>query len=107
MKGMKELEKDLLKLLKEGGLILYTRHGIATVGVDQVNGLFQSCQYQRNLSEQGRHEAVYYGQMLRYWQIPSLCLSRQVLSVERLKQLNWLFQMFRYRLTLFCLRSLC
>ncbi|WP_418301176.1 histidine phosphatase family protein [Lysinibacillus fusiformis] len=72
MKGMKELEKDLLKLLKEGGLILYTRHGTATVGVDQVSGLFQSCQYQRNLSEQGRHEAVYYGQMLRYWQIPIL-----------------------------------
>lgn len=72
MKGMKELEKDLLKLLKEGGLILYARHGTATVGVDQANGLFQSCQYQRNLSEQGRHEAIYYGQMLRYWQIPIL-----------------------------------
>ncbi|MFU8645768.1 histidine phosphatase family protein [Lysinibacillus sp. RSDA_15] len=72
MKGMKELEKDLLQLLKEGGLILYARHGTATVGVDQANALFQSCQYQRNLSEQGRHEAVYYGQMLRYWQIPIL-----------------------------------
>ncbi|KPN98114.1 histidine phosphatase family protein [Lysinibacillus sp. ZYM-1] len=66
------MAKDLLTLLREGGLILYARHGTATVGVDQANGTFQSCQYQRNLSEQGRQEAVYYGQMLRYWQIPVL-----------------------------------
>lgn len=72
MKGMKKMEKDLLTLLRKGGLHLYARHGTATVGVDQAYGTFHSCRYQRNLSEHGRREAVYYGQMLRYWQIPIL-----------------------------------
>lgn len=72
MEEMKKMEKGLLALMKKGGLSLYGRHGTATEGVDQPYGTFYSCQYQRNLSEQGRREAVYFGQMLRYWQIPIL-----------------------------------
>ncbi|WP_155592840.1 histidine phosphatase family protein [Lysinibacillus cavernae] len=66
------MEKDLLALLREGRLILYARHGTATVGVDRAYMTFQSCRNQRNLSEYGRREAVYFGQIMRYWQIPIL-----------------------------------
>ncbi|MFJ7732122.1 histidine phosphatase family protein [Lysinibacillus sp. NPDC097231] len=64
------LDKSLLDLLREGGFILYARHGEATVGVDQPYLNFQDCFSQRNLSEFGRREAMYFGQMLRYLQIP-------------------------------------
>ncbi|MET4560042.1 hypothetical protein ABIA69_001185 [Lysinibacillus parviboronicapiens] len=64
------MEKSLLALLKEGGFILYARHGEAKVGTDQPYFNFQNCNTQRNLSELGRSEAIYYGQMLRYLQIP-------------------------------------
>ena len=57
-------------LLREGGYILYARHGEATVGEDQPYLNFQYCYTQKNLSQTGREEAVYYGQLLRYWQIP-------------------------------------
>ena len=66
----KELEQSILDLLRAGGYILYVRHGEATVGEDQPYFNFQDCYTQRNLSDYGRREAVYYGQMLRYWQIP-------------------------------------
>lgn len=64
------MEKSLLGLLREGGFILYARHGEATVGTDQPYFNFQYCYTQRNLSALGRREAIYYGQMLRYLQIP-------------------------------------
>lgn len=64
------MEKTVQDLLREGGYILYTRHGEATVGEDQPYLNFQYCNTQRSLSEVGRREAVYYGQLLRYWQIP-------------------------------------
>ncbi len=70
------MENGLLALLRKGGLTLYARHGTATVGVDQAYGTLQCCQNQRNLSDQGRREAIYYGQMLRYWQIPILSTIR-------------------------------
>jgi len=76
MKEMKKMENGLLALLRKGGLTLYARHGTATVGVDQAYGTLQCCQNQRNLSDQGRREAIYYGQMLRYWQIPILSTIR-------------------------------
>lgn len=67
---MKYLDKSILDLLKKGGFILYARHGQATVGVDQPNLNFQDCVTQRNLSEFGRREAIYFGQLLRYFQVP-------------------------------------
>jgi len=66
------MAKPILDLLRAGGFILYVRHGEATVGVDQPYFNFQYCNTQRNLSDYGQREAVYYGQMLRYLQIPIL-----------------------------------
>jgi len=64
------LKRPLLDLLRNGGYVLYTRHGEATVGVDQPNLNFQYCFTQRNLSEMGRRQAMYYGEILRSLRIP-------------------------------------
>lgn len=61
---------SLLDLLRNGGYILYSRHSEATIGVDQPNLDFRYCFTQRNLSETGRRQAVYYGKILRDLQIP-------------------------------------
>ena len=64
------MNESLLYSLRKGGYILYARHGEATVGSDLPNLDFQDCSTQRNLSEYGRQQAIYYGEILRYWQIP-------------------------------------
>ncbi|MBG9454038.1 phosphoglycerate mutase [Lysinibacillus sphaericus] len=64
------MDKSILDLLRKGGFVLYARHGQATVGVDQPYLNFQNCVTQRNLSELGRRQAVYFGQLLRHLQIP-------------------------------------
>lgn len=61
---------SLSDLLRAGGYILYVRHGEATVGEDQPYLNFVYCFTQRNLSETGRRQAIYYGQILRYLRIP-------------------------------------
>ena len=93
--------------MRKGGLTLYARHGTATIGVDQAYGTFQSCQNQRNLSDQGRREAIYYGQMLRYWQIPILSTITTSPFVGPLKQHVWHFPTAISKLTPSCLKSLC
>jgi broad specificity phosphatase PhoE len=70
LEGDLKLNSSILDSLREGGYILYARHGEATIGNDQPNLDFQNCATQRNLSEFGRRQAVYYGEILRYWQIP-------------------------------------
>ncbi|MTK13506.1 MAG: histidine phosphatase family protein [Clostridiaceae bacterium] len=64
------MNRSSLDSLRKGGYILYARHGEATVGVDQPNLNFWDCFTQRNLSELGRRQAVYYGQILRNLRIP-------------------------------------
>lgn len=64
------MNSSLFDLLRGGGYILYAKHGEATVGEDQPNLNFLYCFTQRNLSEMGRRQAVYYGQILRNLQIP-------------------------------------
>ncbi|WHH60005.1 histidine phosphatase family protein [Petroclostridium sp. X23] len=64
------MNRSLLDLLRSGGYILYVRHGEATVGEDQPNLNFLYCFTQRNLSELGRRQAIYYGQLLRNLRIP-------------------------------------
>ena len=64
------MNSPLLDLLREGGYILYARHGEATVGEDRPGFVFRDCSTQRNLSELGRRQAVYYGQLIRALQIP-------------------------------------
>jgi hypothetical protein len=64
------LNESLLNSLRAGGYILYAKHGEATVGEDQSDLDFENCTTQRNLSEMGRRQAIYYGEMIRYLQIP-------------------------------------
>ena len=64
------INRSLLNSLREGGYILYVRHGEALVGEDQPNLNFQHCSTQRNLSEVGRRQAVTYGELLRSLRIP-------------------------------------
>lgn len=60
----------LLDSLREGRYILYSRHGEATVGEDWPDLDFRNCYTQRNLSDWGRRQAVYYGELIRGLQIP-------------------------------------
>jgi hypothetical protein len=64
------MKRALLDSLRNGGYILYVRHAEATIGKDQPNLNFQNCYTQRNLSEMGRREAVYYGHIIDNLQIP-------------------------------------
>ncbi|MCM3719546.1 histidine phosphatase family protein [Fictibacillus phosphorivorans] len=64
------MNRTLLDSLKRGGFIFYVRHGEANVGRDSPYLDFQNCLTQRNLSEKGRRQAKYYGEILRYLQIP-------------------------------------
>lgn len=64
------MNESLLNSLRKGGFILYAKHGEATVGEDLPYLNFQNCLTQRNLSEKGRRQATYYGEILRYLQIP-------------------------------------
>lgn len=61
---------SLLDLLQGGGYILYVRHGEATVGEDCPDIDFRYCYTQRNLSELGRRQSIYYGQILANLRIP-------------------------------------
>jgi phosphohistidine phosphatase SixA len=64
------LNRSLLDLLRKGGYIFYARHAEATIGRDVPNLNFQNRLTQRNLSEMGRRQAIYYGEILRYLRIP-------------------------------------
>ncbi|WP_246014465.1 histidine phosphatase family protein [Paenibacillus rhizophilus] len=61
---------SLLDSLRQGGYILYVRHGEATAGEDRPNLDFSDCSTQRNLSEEGRRQAAALGEALRRLQIP-------------------------------------
>ncbi|WP_211747241.1 histidine phosphatase family protein [Paenibacillus sp. Marseille-Q4541] len=63
---------SLVNSLRQGGYILYVRHGEATIGEDQPNLIFSDCATQRNLTEEGKRQASLYGQKLRVLQIPVL-----------------------------------
>lgn len=64
------MNNPLFNLLRNGGYILYAKHGEATAGEDQPNLNFYYCNTQRNLSEAGRGQAIYYGQLFRMLGIP-------------------------------------
>lgn len=69
-KGDKLETNPILTLLRNGGYNLYARHGEATIGEDQANINFQDCSTQRNLSEEGKRQAMAYGEALRSLYIP-------------------------------------
>ncbi|MFC4810206.1 histidine phosphatase family protein [Paenibacillus sp. GCM10023250] len=62
--------QDLAESLREGGFVLYVRHGEANVGEDRPDADFADCGSQRNLSEAGRRQAASFGQALRELRIP-------------------------------------
>lgn len=64
------MDNSFLNSLRKGGFIFYVKHGEATVGSDLPNLNFQDCLTQRNLSELGRRQAIYYGEMIQYLQVP-------------------------------------
>lgn len=64
------MNNSLLDLLRTGGYILYVRHGESNVGEDLSNLDFHLCYTQRNLSQLGRRQAIYYGSIIRSLQIP-------------------------------------
>ncbi|NLB36119.1 MAG: histidine phosphatase family protein [Clostridiales bacterium] len=64
------MNNELLDLLRSGGYILYVRHAHADVGEDLPNLDFSNCFTQRNLSQQGRRQAINYGQVLQRLNIP-------------------------------------
>ncbi|WP_442602392.1 histidine phosphatase family protein [Paenibacillus sp. KN14-4R] len=61
---------SLLASLRQGGYILYVRHGEANVGEDQPNLVFDDCSTQRNLSEEGKRQALRFGESIKNLQIP-------------------------------------
>jgi hypothetical protein len=64
------MNSSLLDLLRSGGYILYARHGEAIDGEDQYNFSFKNWYTQKNLSEEGRRQAIEYGEILRNLKIP-------------------------------------
>ncbi|WP_339149217.1 MULTISPECIES: histidine phosphatase family protein [unclassified Sutcliffiella] len=56
--------------LMNGGYILYVRHAEANVGVDLPGFSFGNCLTQRNLSNNGRMQAMMFGEYLRHKSIP-------------------------------------
>ncbi|MBO9599946.1 MAG: histidine phosphatase family protein [Cohnella sp.] len=65
----KPVDTGLLNALRQGGYILYIRHG-DTVGEDKPNLDLSDCSTQRNLSDAARKEAVKLGLTLRGLRIP-------------------------------------
>ncbi|MEC0245171.1 histidine phosphatase family protein [Paenibacillus chitinolyticus] len=64
------VNSSLLDSLRQGGYILFVRHGEATIGEDRPNLIFRDCSTQRNLSAAGRAQALLFGKTLRSLQIP-------------------------------------
>ncbi len=58
--------------LKQGGFVLYMRHGITDTSRDDVSPIvdYQDCDVQRILSEEGKRQAVKIGMMLKKAKIP-------------------------------------
>ncbi|MBQ4901187.1 histidine phosphatase family protein [Paenibacillus sp. Marseille-P2973] len=63
-------DPSLLSSLRQGGYILYVRHGEAIVGEDSPSLDFKDCSTQKNLSETGKRQAEKFGEALRSLQIP-------------------------------------
>lgn len=79
------LSPSLLNSLRQGGYVLYVRHGEATVGEDRPDLNVNDCSTQRNLSALGQDQARRFGEALRRLRIPvqkpvlasPLCRTRQ------------------------------
>ncbi|MBD3918880.1 histidine phosphatase family protein [Paenibacillus sp. PR3] len=70
MAETRSVNAELLDQLKQGGYVLYMRHGETGEDIDQPNLRFDDCSTQRNLSEAGRQSAVRLGAAVRDLRIP-------------------------------------
>lgn len=61
---------SLINQLRQGGYVLYVRHGEANVGEDQPGFSLMDCSTQRNLSVIGKEQANKYGEAFRKLNIP-------------------------------------
>ncbi|WP_374016360.1 histidine phosphatase family protein [Paenibacillus thiaminolyticus] len=61
---------SIVEALRNGGYILYMRHGEATIGQDLPHVIFDDCGTQRNLSELGKGQAQAIGQIMNKLNIP-------------------------------------
>lgn len=61
---------SVIKAIRDGGYILYMRHGDATIGQDREDLNFNDCGTQRNLSEKGKKQALAIGQIYNKLKIP-------------------------------------
>ncbi|WP_232101644.1 histidine phosphatase family protein [Paenibacillus sp. URB8-2] len=64
------MNPSILDSLRQGGYILYVRHGEATAGEDRPNLDLRDCSTQRNLSGEGRRQAAAFGEAFLRLQIP-------------------------------------
>ncbi|WP_028545639.1 histidine phosphatase family protein [Paenibacillus taiwanensis] len=64
------LNSATLNSLRNGGYVLYVRHGEANRGEDQPQIIYGNCATQKNLSEEGRKQSALYGEALRRLNIP-------------------------------------
>ncbi|MGD8189394.1 histidine phosphatase family protein [Brevibacillus ginsengisoli] len=67
---LKEGNLSIIHELRNGGYILYMRHGDATIGQDRTIVDFNDCETQRNLSEEGKKLAKAIGQIFNKLKIP-------------------------------------
>ena len=58
-----DLNKDLLKQLKDGEKLIFIRHAYAPGSGDPDNFNLNDCSTQRNLSDEGRKQAEYIGEL--------------------------------------------
>lgn len=68
--GARAVDPALLASLRQGGYILFVRHGEAPLGEDKPNLVYGDCSLQRNLSEEGKRQAVLFGETIRRLHIP-------------------------------------
>jgi phosphohistidine phosphatase SixA len=66
----RSVDSELLDQLRNGGYVLYMRHGETGQDSDQPNLQFNDCSTQRNLSVSGRQAAVKLGAVMSELQIP-------------------------------------
>ncbi len=60
-----DLNKKLFKQLEDGGKLIFIRHAYAPGSGDPNNFNLSDCSTQRNLSEEGRKQALYIGEFFR------------------------------------------
>jgi broad specificity phosphatase PhoE len=71
LQGAAQADEKVWAALKAGGHVILMRHGLTTPGVGDPEGMrLEDCATQRNLNDEGRHEARAAGDALRKRKVP-------------------------------------